>query len=477
MPGTAMDLAGRVRRGEVSAREVISASLERIGGENLNAVVHPLEQHALERAEQIDRTLEAGKDPGPLAGVPLLVKENLCTRVGPTCCGSAMLAGYNAPYDATAVARLEQAGAVLVGKTNCDEFAMGSSGETSFHGPVLHPADPQRVPGGSSSGSAAAVAAGLTPIALGSDTGGSVRQPAALCGVVGLKPTWGRVSRWGLVAFASSFDQIGPITRSVRDAEQVLAAIAGPDPRDDSQPRSLPPFEPGVTLPAADLRVGRLCPEGETTIDPRVEQAVERAAELFRRQGVRIEEIELPLAREALAIYALIANAEAASNLARFDGLRYGRRMGAGGDWEQVIAETRGRLFGTEVKRRILLGTCVLSGGYRQQLYARAQRLRREIRRALDGIFTRVHLLLGPTAPGPAFRIGEKIGDPLEMYRQDRFTLPASLGGHPAISLPAPHQAAHLPVGVQLVAGRFEEGLLLAGARLLESHGFGAAAC
>ncbi|MDQ7008497.1 MAG: Asp-tRNA(Asn)/Glu-tRNA(Gln) amidotransferase subunit GatA [Acidobacteriota bacterium] len=476
-PMDAGTLATRVRSGETSALEVVSGCLERIRGEALNAVVHRLEDHALEQARRVDRHLAAGEDPGPLAGVPLLVKENICTRTGPTCCGSALLEGYVAPYDATAVERLEAAGAVMVGKTNCDEFGMGSSGETSCHGPVLHPQDPGRVPGGSSSGSAAAVAAGLAPVALGTDTGGSVRQPAALCGVIGLKPTWGRISRWGLVAFASSLDQIGPLCRTVADAALLLEVMGGPDPRDGSQPRPQPPMKTLGALPERGLRVGRIRLEAGEDLHPRVAQALDLAGEAFERDGARVEEVDLPLARETLAIYTLIANAEASSNLARFDGLRYGRQAEIRGGWDRVLAASRGAFFGREVKRRIMLGACVLSGGYRRHLYARAQDLRRELTRSLDALLERVDLLLGPTAPAPAFRFGEKLDDPLEMYRQDRFTLPASLGGHPAISLPAPRQPAELPVAVQLVGGRFREDLLLAGARLLEHHGFGAGAC
>ncbi len=471
---TAQALAAAILSGSTTAEEVIGAALSRLAREQtLNAVVHELSRDALAEACAIDRRLQAGESVGPLAGVPVVVKDNICTEKLPTTCGSRLLSGYVSPFEATAVQRLRAAGAVIVAKSNCDEFAMGSSNENSSYGPVRNPHDPTRVSGGSSGGSAAVVAAGHVPLALGSDTGGSVRQPAALCGVVGLKPTYGRVSRWGLVAFGSSFDQIGTLSASVEDAAVALQAIAGPDDRDDRcDPQPVPSYQSALHDDVRGRHVGVW--RGALTpgdIDARVAAAVESAAQQLAQAGAELHEIELPYADEALSIYYVLAAAEASSNLARFDGIRYGQRSHAT-TLAATYANSRGEGLGPEVKRRILLGTFVSSAGYHDRYYDRAQAARTAFNAELDRLMTRDDLLLMPTAPSPAFRFGEKLQDPLQMYRCDLFTVPASLSGHPAISLPAPRTEGQLPVGVQLMARHYDEATLLNAAAALERRGF-----
>jgi aspartyl-tRNA(Asn)/glutamyl-tRNA(Gln) amidotransferase subunit A len=470
-------LADAVRSGAASATEVARACLERIDARDgaLHAFLATRPESLLEEARALDERRARGETLGPLAGVPVALKDALCTRFAPTTAGSKILEGYVPPYDATVVERLRAAGALLPGKTNMDEFAMGSSTENSAYGACRNPWDTARTPGGSSGGSAAAVAARMTPAALGSDTGGSIRQPAALTGTVGVKPTYGRVSRRGLVAFASSLDQIGPIATDVRGAARVLDAIAGHDPRDaTSLAASAGGFEAACGRAVRGLRVG-VPPEyfGEG-LDPDVEKSVRDAVAALERDGCEVVPVGLPHTRYAVASYYVVATAEASSNLARYDGVRYGLREEAG-DLRALYGKTRDAGFGREVKRRILLGTFVLSAGYYDAYYAKAQKVRTLVARDFERAFDVVDAIACPTSPTPAFLLGEKSGDPLAMYLSDVCTLPASLAGLPAISVPCapapstePPQAGGrerkggLPVGLQLIGRAADEATLFA---------------
>ncbi len=468
---TASAIAAAVRSGEVRASEVLEACLEaveQVEGQ-LGCFVTLTPELARAQAEAVDAQVAAGGPLGPLAGVPVAVKDNLCTAGVPTTCSSRILASWRPPYDATAVARLVAAGAVVVGKTNLDEFAMGSSTETSAFGPTRNPYDPSRVPGGSSGGSAAVVAAGAVPLALGTDTGGSIRQPAALCGVVGLKPTYGAVSRYGLIAFASSLDQVGPLAQTVGDAAALLDAIAGHDPMDStSLPEGVLPCHRALDRGVAGLRIGlvRELVEAEG-IEPGVRRRVEDAAEALAAAGAAVEPISVPELALGLPAYYLIAPAEASSNLARYDGVRYGLRVD-GADVEEMQARTRAAGFGPEVKRRILLGTYALSAGYYDAYYAQAQRVRTLIVRAFERAYEQADLLLGATTPTTAFPLGAKVEDPLAMYLSDVFTIPTNLAGHPALSVPFGTDEAGLPVGVQLLAPALAEPSLVAAGAVLE---------
>jgi aspartyl-tRNA(Asn)/glutamyl-tRNA(Gln) amidotransferase subunit A len=459
----AAELARRVGAREVSAEAAVQESLDRISRADgdLHAFLHLLPERALERARRLDAALLAGEPAPPLAGVPVAVKDVLDMEDVPTTCGSRILEGYRPPFTATCVDRLERAGAIVVGKTNMDEFAMGSSTENSAFGPTRNPWDLARVPGGSSGGSAAAVAAGLVPAALGTDTGGSIRQPAALCGVVGLKPTYGRVSRYGLVAFASSLDQVGPLARTVEDIALVATALAGHDPRDaTSAALPAPDFREGLDRGLAGLRIGvpwSLLGEG---LHAGVKAAFEAAVHDLETAGARIQEITLPHSPHAIATYYIVATAEASSNLARFDGVRYGRREGQVRDLRGMYGETRDHGFGPEVKRRIILGTFALSSGYYDAYYLRAQKVRTLIRRDFEQALEACDLVALPTTPTPAFRLGEKTGDPLQMYLEDVFTVPASLAGIPGLSVPC-GLVEGLPVGLQLLGRPFDEATLL----------------
>lgn len=480
-PGTIAGTARAIARGELSAREAVAVALERIraGNARLNCVLQTLDDDAMARAEEIDALRRSGAVLPALAGVPIALKDNICLDRGRTTCASRFLERYESPFSATSAARLELAGAIIVAKTNMDEFAMGSSGEHSAFGPVRNPLDTTRVPGGSSAGSAAAVAAGMVPGALGSDTGGSIRQPAAMCGLVGLKPSYGRVSRLGLVAFASSLDQIGPITRTVEDAAMLLDAISGHDPG-DSTCLNLPPTDAMSRLeaPIEGLRVGVARGGAEDIRHAGVRGVFERAVEAWRGLGAAIVEVEMPALRSgagAIAAYYLICAAEASSNLARYDGVRYGRRADLGPEdgLEALYTKSRSQGFGPEVQRRIMLGTHVLSSGYYDAYYLTAARARRLIRDAFDAVFTRdgCHVLLTPATPEPAFRIGEKSDDPMTMYLEDLFTVPANLAGVPAVALPAgvvEEGGARLPVGVQLHGAPLQEETLLRAARMFE---------
>jgi len=461
------ELAECLTRGDLSARAATEACLQAIRRRDptLHAFLHVDEAGALAQADAADAQRQRG-DRGkgrPLLGVPVALKDIIAARGQPLTCGSRILADFVAPYDATVTDRLRAAGAVLLGRLNLDEFAMGSSTENSAFGPTRNPWDPSRIPGGSSGGAAVAVAADECIAALGSDTGGSVRQPAALCGVVGLKPTYGRVSRYGLVAYASSLDQIGPVTKTVRDAAVLLEAIAGHDPLDStSVPQSVPAYAAGLGRSVTGLRVGL---PGEYFVggglDAEVKQAIERAIAQFASLGVEFIDVSLPHTRYALATYYLIAPAEASANLARFDGVRYGRRV-AGADPVEMYARTRGSGFGTEVKRRIILGTYALSSGYYDAYYLRAQKVRTLIRQDFLDAFRHVDALLTPTTPAPAFKLSEKADDPLQMYLSDVFTISCNLAGICGLSLPCGFTASpKLPIGLQLLGPPLGEETLL----------------
>ncbi len=466
------ELATLVSAGDVSAVEVTEHSLQAIDASKpLNAYLHVSAEAALESAKTLDARRSRGEALGPLAGVPIAIKDALCTRDAPTSCASRILtrdgslgSAWRPPYDATVVERLRQAGAVLVGKTNMDEFAMGSSNENSAFGPVRNPWDPSRVPGGSSGGSAVAVAARTALSALGSDTGGSIRQPGAHCGVVGVKPSYGRVSRYGLVAFASSLDQVGPFTRDVRSAARVLEVIAGADARDSTcAPVAVGQYEAACSRDAKGLRIGVPEEYFAEGLDPQVKACVDGVVSSLEKAGLSVRPVRLPHTRFGVATYYIIATAEASSNLARFDGVRFGLRVEPpGADLQQLYGATRNQGFGPEVKRRILLGTYVLSAGYYEAYYRKAQKVRTLLRQDFDRVFEGVDALVAPTAPSPAFRLGERTADPLSMYLADVYTLPASLAGVCAISVPCGTTAPDgdrpaLPVGVQFIAPAFCE--------------------
>ncbi len=451
-PSTVSDITTAVRSGSTTAAEVLQQHLTTIAASepDINAFNLVTEQEATVAAAAVDEAVAAGEDPGPLAGVPVAYKDNICTRAIPTTCSSRMLEGWRPPYNATVVDRLSAAGAVMIGKTNLDEFAMGSSTEHSAFGPTANPRDLSRVPGGSSGGSAAAVAAGFAPVALGSDTGGSIRQPAALCGVVGVKPTYGRVSRYGLVAFASSFDQIGPLTTNVADAATVLQVLAGHDSADST---SIPLPAPDCTTPldqgVEGLRVG-IVSELLGGIDPDVTECFHAAADALLDAGAKVGNASVPAVNYGLAAYYLIAPAEASSNLARFDGTRYGLRVDAD-NVEQMNLATRRQGFGDEVVARIMLGTFALSAGYYDAYYAKAQRLRTLAQREFQEAYADFDVLLSPTSPYVAFPFGDRV-DPMLMYSCDACTIPSNLTGDPAMSVPFGTGEGGLPVGVQVLA-------------------------
>jgi len=421
------------------------------------------------RADKMVKT--AGGTVPPLTGIPIGIKDNLCTRSVETTCASKILKGFVPPYDATVVERLDRLGMVMVGKTNMDEFAMGSSTENSSVAVTRNPWDTTRIPGGSSGGSAAAVAAGCAAAALGSDTGGSIRQPASLCGLVGLKPTYGRVSRYGLIAFASSLDQIGPLTKDVTDCAILLQAIAGRDPRDStSAPIDVPDYRAAMREPVAGLRLGVPKEYFVAGMDPEVEQAVREAIRVYEKMGLTVKEISLPHTRYAVAAYYLVATAEASSNLARYDGVRYGYRTAGASTLAEMYARSRAEGFGPEVKRRIMLGTYALSAGYYNAYYQKAQQVRTLLRRDFDNAFAEVDVIVTPTSPTAAFRIGEKADDPLQMYLSDIFTISINLAGIPALSMPCGLTRANLPVGLQLLGKPFDEATLLRAAYAYEQE-------
>jgi aspartyl-tRNA(Asn)/glutamyl-tRNA(Gln) amidotransferase subunit A len=467
----ALELLDLLGRGEVTAEALAAAFLDVIRRREpqLRAFLLVDEEGALAQARAVDQRRRRGEPQGPLAGVPVALKDVLCTKGQRTTCGSRMLANYVPPYDADVVERLRRADAVLLGKTNMDEFAMGSSTENSAFQVTRNPWDPDRVPGGSSGGSAAAVAAGEAPLALGTDTGGSVRQPAALCGVVGLKPSYGRVSRYGLVAFGSSLDQVGPFARTVADAALLLEVIAGHDRRDStSADRPVPAYRRALEQQVAPLRVGVPKEYFGDALDPEVGAAVREALKVYEGLGAELVEVSLPHSPLALAVYYLVATAEASSNLARYDGVHFGHRAAEYDGLVSLYERSRGEGFGAEVKRRVMLGTYALSSGYKDAYYVQALKVRRLVRDYFDRAFARCDVVMGPTTPTPAFRVGERRDDPLAMYLADVYTVPCNLAGLAGVSVPCGFTKAGLPVGLQILAAPFEEEKLLRVARMYE---------
>ena len=454
---------GRVREGLLSRRfsaaELAAEALRFAQAENpkTNAYLHFSPERALAAAKRVDEQIARGQDPGPLAGVPVAVKDVILTKGVRTTCGSKLLANYVPPYDATAVERLERAGGIIIGKTNCDEFAMGSSTENSAFGPVRNPVAPDRVPGGSSGGSAAVVAQGTAVVALGSDTGGSIRQPASFCGVVGVTPTYGRVSRYGLTAFASSLDHIGPFSRSVKDSATLLGVIAGRDPRDStSADAPVPDYTALLDGNVKGLKLG-LPREYLKDLMSETGDLISRGVGVLQSLGCQVREISLPSTDYAIACYYIICTAEASSNLARYDGVRYTFRSEMSDTLSDMYRNTRGEGFGAECKRRIMLGTYVLSAGYYDAYYLKAQKVRALIARDFANAFQEVDAILAPVSPFPAFKLGEKIDDPLAMYLSDIYTITGSLAGIPCMSVPCGNTAEGLPVGMQILTRHFDE--------------------
>ena len=478
---TAASLLALMESGSISAEDVTRAYLDRADRHDgtIHAFLHRDAESALAKARDVDARRKAGEPIGKLAGVPIAIKDVLCTKGVLTTCGSRMLQNFRPPYDATVIAKLAEADAIVVGKANMDEFAMGSSTENSAFGPTRNPWDEERTPGGSSGGSAAAVAADLAPIALGSDTGGSIRQPASHCGVVGLKPTYGRVSRYGLIAFASSLDQIGPFGHDVRDVALLLGAIAGHDPMDATSVReAVPDYAAGLDSAPNPLRVGVAREYFGEGLDPEVESAVREAIRVYEKAGATIKEVSLPHLKYGIAAYYLVATAECSSNLARYDGTIFGHRAA---DFSpktpeeqdlppliRMMMASRADGFGAEVKRRIMLGTFALSAGYADQYYNKALQVRRLIRNDFDAAFRDVDVLLGPTTPTAAFKLGEKTSDPLAMYLSDIYTITTNLAGIPGLSVPCGLTRGGLPIGLQLLAAPFAEEMLLRTARVFE---------
>ncbi len=457
-----VELAADLRARVCSSEELTRATLERLGrlDSRLNSFITVTEQQALAAARAADARLQAGTA-GPLTGIPFAHKDIFCTRGVKTSCGSRMLDNFPAPYDATVTRKLLDAGAVMIGKTNMDEFAMGSSNETSFYGPVTNPWDPARVPGGSSGGSAAAVAARLVPVSTGTDTGGSIRQPAALCGITGIKPTYGRVSRYGMIAFASSLDQGGAFACSAQDAGILLAEMAGFDERDStSVDRPVDDYRAALNAPLQGLRIGLPREYFGEGLDAGVGAAIEAALEEYRKLGAELVDISLPNTGLAVPAYYVVAPAECSSNLSRFDGVRFGYRAANPKDLTDLYTRSRGDGFGAEVKRRILVGTYALSAGYYDAYYLKAQQARRLIRDDFLKAFEQVDVIMGPTAPSTAFRLGEKADDPVSMYLSDIYTIAANLAGLPAMSIPAGFVDG-LPAGLHLIGNYFAEGQLL----------------
>ncbi len=464
-------LAAELAKGQVSSCQATEHLFERI--ERHDPVIHgylELQQDAaIAQADRIDKRRNDGETLGPLAGVPLAIKDNICVSHGRTTCASKILGNFQSPYDAHVIEALNAADAVILGKTNLDEFAMGASTENSGFGLTRNPWNPETVPGGSSGGSAAVVAADLAYAALGSDTGGSIRQPAAFCSVVGLKPTYGRVSRYGLVAFGSSLDQIGPIAKTVPDAALLLAAIASHDRRDSTSAElEVGDYLAEIERPVKPLRIGVASEYFGPGLDKEIAQAVRRALDLYESLGAEIVELSMPLNKYALAVYYIVATAEASSNLARYDGVRYGYRDRDSKDHIDMYSASRAHGFGAEVKRRIMLGTYTLSAGYYDAYYLKALKVRTLIKQDFDKAFEQVDCIAGPVTPTPPFKLGEKIDDPLTLYLSDVYTVMANLTGLPAISIPCGFSSAGLPIGLQLTTKAFSEELLLRIARMFE---------
>jgi len=468
---TAAELLRAMEQNDLTSVEIAQAFLEAIQARDatVKAFLHVDPARVLEQAEAVDRKRRDGQPVGKLGGLPVAIKDVLCTEGQPTTCASRMLQHFVPPYDAHVIERLKAEDAVLIGKTNMDEFAMGSSTENSAFQRTRNPWNLEHAPGGSSGGSAAAVAAGMAPIAVGSDTGGSIRQPASFCGVVGMKPTYGRVSRYGLVAYASSLDQIGPFANDVAGAALLLEVLAGYDCRDSTcADRPVPVYTDRLEEPLRGLRLGIAAEHFAEGLDPEVESAVREALKVYESLGAKVQEIHLPHTRYAVATYYLIAPSEASSNLARYDGVHYGYRAQDFSNMIDMYSTTRGEGFGAEVKRRIMLGTYALSAGYYDAYYLKALKVRRLIRGDFDDAFAAVDLIAGPVSPRPAFRLGELLDDPLAMYLSDIYTISANLAGIPGISIPAGFSNQGLPIGLQLMAPPFEEERLLRAARMFE---------
>jgi aspartyl-tRNA(Asn)/glutamyl-tRNA(Gln) amidotransferase subunit A len=469
---SALELLALQAQKQVNAEETAGAYLAAIRARDpkIKAFLHVDESAVIEQARLIDTRRQNGETLGKLAGLPIAVKDVLCTKGTPTTCASKILQNFVPPYDAHVIEQLKQADAVLIGKTNMDEFAMGSSTENSAYFATRNPWNLEHIPGGSSGGSAAAIAANEAPLAIGSDTGGSVRQPAGFCGVVGIKPTYGRVSRFGLIAYASSLDQVGPFAGNVGDAALLLEVMAGHDPRDStSVDRPVPNYSRSLNEPLRDLRIGvprEFFGEGLNT---EVEAAVRTALKEYESHGAVLVDISLPHSKYAVATYYLVATAEASSNLARYDGMHFGHRTGTKGDLISTYCRSRGEGFGKEVQRRIMLGTYALSSGYKDAYYLKALKVRRLIKNDFDAAFQQCDAIVGPIAPTPAFKIGEKSNDPLAMYLSDIYTIGANLAGIPGMSIPCGFTKAGLPIGLQILAAPFEEEKMLRIARLYES--------
>ena len=471
-PRTLAELGAEIAAGTTRAADLAAGYYDRIAQVNprLNVYLSLTKERAMAQAERVDRLAAKGGPLPALAGIPVGIKDVLVMEGAPATAGSKILKGYRPPYDATAVAKLEAAGAVLLGKLNCDEFAMGSSNENSAYGPVRNPVDPERVPGGSSGGSAAAVAANLAVATLGSDTGGSIRQPASFCGVVGVLPTYGRVSRYGLIAFASSLDRVGPLAGNVRDAATLLGVIAGRDPKDaTSSAAPVPNYAAESDRPVEGLRIGVPAEYFGEGLDAEVRAAVESGIAALKAAGCAVKPISLPHTRYAIPTYYLVATAEASANLARFDGVRYGYRSPASENLAAMYRHSREEGFGAEVKRRILLGTYALSAGYYDAYYLKAQQVRRLLAEEFLRAFAEVDAIVTPTAPTAAFRLGEKTGDPLAMYLADIYTVTANLAGICGVTVPCGKTHAGLPVGMQVLATHFNEGMAFRVARTVEA--------
>ena len=471
-PASLAQLQAGIAAGRTKAADLAGSYYDRIEKINpqLNVYLSLTKERALAQAERVDAAVAKGDPLGPLAGVPVGIKDVLVMQGAPSTAGSKILQGYRPPYDATAVAKLEAAGAVLLGKINCDEFAMGSSNENSAYGPVRNPVDTTRVPGGSSGGSAAAVAADMAVATLGSDTGGSIRQPASFCGVVGVLPTYGRVSRYGLIAFASSLDRVGPFAANVHDAATLLGVIAGHDPQDaTSSPAPVPDYAVESDKPASGLHIGIPAEYFAEGLDPDVRAAIEKGIAALEKAGCIIKPVSLPHTRYAVPTYYLIATAEASANLARFDGVRYGYRSPDSATLSAMYSHSRDQAFGAEVKRRILLGTYALSAGYYDAYYLKAQQVRRLLAEEFLKVFAGVDAIVTPTSPMPAFKLGEKTGDPLAMYLADIYTVTASLAGICGVTVPCGATSAGLPVGMQVLAAHFNESTAFRVARTVEA--------
>jgi len=470
---TACEVINLVRKKKITAYEVTQDIFNRIDKVDnfIKAFLVINQEEALKQAKEIDEKVKNGEVLPLLAGLPVAIKDIIATRGTETTCGSKILKGFVPPYDATVISRLRSAGAIIIGKTNMDEFAMGSSTENSAFGPTHNPWDLKRVPGGSSGGSAAAVAADETFVALGTDTGGSVRQPASFCGMVGLKPTYGRVSRYGLIAYASSLDQIGPITKDVTDSALIMKAISGHDNMDSTSVNlKVPDYLISCQEGIGDLKIGVPKEYFIEGIDPEVKDALDKALKVFEKLGAKIEETTLPHTEYSLPTYYLIATAEASSNLARYDGVQYGYRAEDYDDLTLMYQKTRSEGFGSEVKRRIMLGTYALSSGYYDAYYLKAQKVRTLIKEDFDKAFSKYDILITPTSPTPAFKLNEKVSDPLTMYLSDIYTIPVNLAGIPAISLNCGYSKSNLPIGLQIIGKHFSEEILIRAAFNFEQN-------